>query len=802
MKTKGIYFLYRVLQVLALPAVCTYFLVRSVRSPAYFTSLGQRLGFLPRSFKQTAPGAVWLHAVSVGEVLSAVELVRRLRGEFPRAPVFVSAATLAGRATAREKLAGLATGVFYAPIDHVFAVRRVLRTLCPAVVAILETEIWPNLFREAKHAGCGLVLLNGRISDRTDQRYRGQRWFFREVMRWPDTVLVQSETMRERYVAMGAPADKVKIGGNLKYDVVPRELDRESPLRRFVERLRAGQVWIAASTMPPARAGDVDEDDAVIAAFRTLAEQHPRLLLILAPRKPERFGIVASKLTEAGVRHVRRSELAGPLQLPAVLLLDSIGELSGLFAMADVVFMGGTLAERGGHNILEPAFFSRPILCGPHMENFREIAGEFRARAAIVEIADPSELAGAIGRLLADGTRARQLGHRALACAESKRGATERALEVIRRVAGASWPCVRPHLVALGFLGPLSLVWQWVGERRRRRQSSYRRRLHAGVISVGNITMGGTGKTPTVVYLTTQLQRAGRRPGILTRGYGRHSLERHLILGPGAQVKSGQTGDEPQIFLRSGTAPVGIGAERFETGRRLEERFHTDVLLLDDGFQHVGLERDVDIVLIDALAPFGNGRVFPLGRLREPLPALSRADMFIITRDQFSRGTCDLERQLRRYNSRAPVFRARSVPACWVEAATGRCVPVAQFPFSRVGAFCGLGNPESFWLMLESLGLKLATAVAFGDHHRYQARELRGLAHQFAGFKAQAAVTTEKDAINLCDGGIELFAPLPVYWLKIQIEIDREAEFLGWIEKRLGASPRVFTAGGSDTSPQ
>src|SRR5262249_51373128 len=161
---------------------------------------------------------------------------------------------------------------------------------------------------------------------------------------------------------------------NLKYDLQPREAAPDSPVRRWIESAAPDHVWIAASTM----SADIDEDDLVIAAFRDLATLHPRLLLLLAPRKPERFGIVAQKLTHAGLSSPRRSALNGPLPLPCVLLLDSIGELSSLFSLATVVFMGGTLAQRGGHNILEPAFFARPVVIGPHMENFQDIADEFR----------------------------------------------------------------------------------------------------------------------------------------------------------------------------------------------------------------------------------------------------------------------------------------------------------------------------------------------------------------------------------------------------------------------------------------
>jgi tetraacyldisaccharide 4'-kinase len=300
--------------------------------------------------------------------------------------------------------------------------------------------------------------------------------------------------------------------------------------------------------------------------------------------------------------------------------------------------------------------------------------------------------------------------------------------------------------------------------------------------------MGGTGKTPFVLYLADRIKQAGRRPGILTRGYGRHSVDRQLILEPGAQVKTVHTGDEPQIFLRSGVAPLGIGADRFETGRRLHELFGADVLILDDGFQHVRLDREVDIVLIDALAPFGGGDVFPLGRLREPLPALARADVFVITRSDCAPGTWDIERSLRRHNAHAPVFRARALPVHWVDAGSGLQFPAHELPFSRAAAFCGLGNPKSFWNVLDQLRIEVADRVAFDDHHAYRASEMRRLARQFLAAKAEVVLTTEKDAINFCEGGAALMAPLPVYWLKIRMEIDREAEFLAFVEGRLASA--------------
>ncbi len=219
MDAKLIYSLYTVLEWAASPFILVYFVLRIARNPRYLSRFPERLGFLPDAFRQAVPGAIWLHAVSVGEVLSAVGLLRRLRAQLPSAPLFVSTTTLAGRALADQKLQGLSDGVFYAPLDYCFAVRRVLRTLRPAVLVVAETEIWPNLYREAKRTGCGLVVVNGRISDRAEPRYRRLAWFFRRVLRWPDPILAQSEISRRRYLALGAPAERVVDAGNLKYDV-------------------------------------------------------------------------------------------------------------------------------------------------------------------------------------------------------------------------------------------------------------------------------------------------------------------------------------------------------------------------------------------------------------------------------------------------------------------------------------------------------------------------------------------------------------------------------------------------------
>jgi tetraacyldisaccharide 4'-kinase len=786
LKIKGIYLLYRLAQALGSPFVLVYLLWRGLRQRAYLGSLKQRCGFLPASFRQTVPGAIWLHAVSVGEAIAAIELVRQLRFSLPRSPVFVSVSTLAGYETASQKLHDLA-GVFYAPLDYVFAVRRVLRTLRPSLVIVMETEIWPNLFRETKRDGAGLLLINGRISNRAFGRYRAWRWLFGGVLAQVDLLLAQSEDMRQRWMAIGAPPEKVRTGGNLKYDFAACVAGPESPVRRFVDRLHPRAVWIAASTMPPASASDPDEDAAVIGAFQRVSARQPDLLLLLAPRKPERFAAAAQALALADIPFVRRSALTGAeaLRLPGVLLLDSIGELASLFPLADVVFMGGTLASRGGHNILEPGLAGRAIVTGPHMENFAEIAADFRAAGALVEVRDVAALAAAVADLLENPARAADLGTKAASCARARQGATALAAGFAAEIFARHVPRYRRAQPGFAFLWLLSRLWIWGAKLNHARDVARRRRLEAPVISVGNITAGGTGKTPMVLHLTRRLKDAGWNPGILTRGYGRHSPHAHQVVAAGAHVPVSQSGDEPQLFLRAGVAPVGIGADRWRVGKLLESEFGVDVAVLDDGFQHARLDRQLDIVLVDALDPFGGGYPLPLGRLREPLAGLSRADIFVVTRIESGRVAQAAEHFLHRRNPCASVFHARALPEAWVSAATGETLPADALSGKRVAAFCGLGNPEYFWCTLSGLGLHVPVRVEFEDHHAYNPRELRYMGRHFRDEGVEAVVTTEKDFVNLCEDPGHLLAPLPLYWLRIGVELDREDEFLDAILQRL-----------------
>jgi tetraacyldisaccharide 4'-kinase len=289
--------------------------------------------------------------------------------------------------------------------------------------------------------------------------------------------------------------------------------------------------------------------------------------------------------------------------------------------------------------------------------------------------------------------------------------------------------------------------------------------------------MGGAGKSPLAAHLAARLREQGHNPAILTRGYRRKSHDPIVIVPRGDSAAVHRTGDEAQIFIRESNAHVGIGADRHAVGESLERQLNPDVFLLDDGFQHVRLKRDEDIVLIDALDPLAGG-MFPQGRRREPLESLARATAIIVTRADFTQPITAIERLIRRYNPRAPIFRSRVIPLYWIDHQWGTTREIATPGFRRVAAFCGLGSPRSFWRTLDELGLEVAFRWAFSDHHPYRPSELQRLAKQATAAGAEALVTTEKDIMNLCEGAAQILAPHKLFWLKIGVEIENEADLL------------------------
>jgi 3-deoxy-D-manno-octulosonic-acid transferase len=379
-------------------------------------TLKDRLGFL------TIPelkGSVWIHAVSVGEVKSVRKLTEKLRVLYPGRPLILSTITPTGQELARTT-AGLADHVFFFPLDLPGAIRRTLDRVNPELVLIAETEIWPNFLRECRRRNIRVALVNGRISDRSFPRYRIVRRWLKRVLDDFTLLGVQTEADRERMESIGADGRKVTVTGNLKYDALEVGQALSADLSEALGSLT--RLWIAASTMP-------GEEEQILDAFAELRKSHPDLTLLIAPRHPERFDGVERTIQSRGLHCVRRSRLGDGAD---VLLLDSVGELASTFGHASVVFVGGSLVPYGGHNILEPAAFAKPIVFGPHMENFREIRDTFIEAHAAVEVRNAGDLAKTVDRLLSDTAFATELGGNARRVVDRNTGATERVLATLR----------------------------------------------------------------------------------------------------------------------------------------------------------------------------------------------------------------------------------------------------------------------------------------------------------------------------------------------------------------------------------
>jgi 3-deoxy-D-manno-octulosonic-acid transferase len=422
-----VYLLYSAALFLVALLSAPWWLVQMARLGKYRAGLPERLGRVPSRIVQNATGPViWIHAVSVGEALAISELVSRLRARFATARILISTTTQTGQKLAAERFG--AGNVFYFPLDFAFAIRPYLRRLKPDVIVLAETEFWPNFIRLAHSSGAKIIVTNARISDRSFPRYRRFAALMRPVLRQIDAFLTQSKTDAERLVEIGAPADRVIVAGNLKFEVKPPDTSHGivRDLAKAFERDSFAPVIVAGSTVE-------GEEPIVLDAFRKLLSAYPTSRLLLAPRHRERFESVASLLETSGISFARRSKLAGDLaelKPGSVLLLDSIGELSAIYSLADIAFVGGSLVPRGGHNILEPAYFGKAIVVGPHTENFRDIVSYFTAEDAVL-ICEPEELADRWLALLREPGVRKQFGERGRAVFQQRSGATDRTMDAI-----------------------------------------------------------------------------------------------------------------------------------------------------------------------------------------------------------------------------------------------------------------------------------------------------------------------------------------------------------------------------------
>jgi 3-deoxy-D-manno-octulosonic-acid transferase len=403
------------------------------RHGKYISGLGERLGSISNSSADKP--VIWIHCVSVGEVQAARPLVHALSREFPAHSIFVSTVTITGQAVAREVFKDVASQVFYFPIDWRWSVRRVLDSINPAMVLIMETELWPNFLRECRASSIPVAVVNGRLSEKSFSRYQLVPSFIARVINHLSLTLMQTEGDADRMRRLGLTPERVIVCGNVKFDAGEEDHSRSltAELTKRFEFSSGRPVIVAASTHEP-------EERIIIESFKKLHQSEKSdVRLVIAPRHPERFSSVAALIQESGFSCVRRSAPPADLDRDAdIVLFDSIGELRSLFPIASIVFVGGSLAPVGGHNILEPAAVGACIVTGPHTDNFDEIVRTFMSREAVIQLgfeengAVPATLANVFTELLNDSHKRSQLGLRGKALIEENRGATSCIIEHLR----------------------------------------------------------------------------------------------------------------------------------------------------------------------------------------------------------------------------------------------------------------------------------------------------------------------------------------------------------------------------------
>ena len=420
------YLIYSALMAAGLLVSLPYWLLQGLRHGKYRAGFGERLGRIPPRLQAlSSRPTIWIHAVSVGEVLAISGLVAELKNRFSQYRVVISTTTDTGQQLARNRFGK--DDAFYFPLDFAFAIRPYLRLLRPELIVIAETEFWPNFLRLAHASGAGIAVVNARISDRSWPGYRRFRYLLSGILRQVDLFLTQTEEDARRLQEIGVPAERVHVTGNLKFDApAPASPPIIASLRTVFQQTNVSPVIVCGSTVD-------GEEPILLQAFVNVLASHPRAALILAPRHPERFGEVAELIEKLGIRFWRRSLWGGDSIAGGVLLIDTIGELAALYSLADVAFVGGSLVPRGGHNIIEPALHGVPIIVGNHTENFRDMVSLFQSRDAL-RVVGPAELPLVLMELIANPAERAELGQRAAETLRAQMGATQRTMQALENL--------------------------------------------------------------------------------------------------------------------------------------------------------------------------------------------------------------------------------------------------------------------------------------------------------------------------------------------------------------------------------
>lgn len=831
--------LYNLAAILAVVLIIPVFLVRAVRERGFVERVRQSLGFFPEHAldKVAKKNCIWVHAASVGEIVAASPLIREFHKEFPKSPILVSVVTTAGYEMANRIIKD-ADSIIYFPLDLPWRAGSILRRIHPRVFMPVETELWPNFLRTAKKLKIPVMMVNGRISDKSVKRYKHLHSVLDDMIGTVRKFAMQSPIDAEYIMRLGAPPELVTVTGNTKFDQTYTDvsLAEKEKLLREMGLCKGGGIFLAGSTHR-------GEETPVLEAFAALRKKFPEAKLIIAPRELLRTTEIVALCRHKGFSVARRTELLKePSEGHDIVILDTIGELGRVYSIGDVIYVGGSLIAHGGHNILEPAAHGKAIVVGHNMFNFKDTHVLFTKRSACITVHDGEELSAAVCRLFEDEGERRRMERETLAIIGENKGASRKTAVLLHdfledfeqgenagkvrttervenfrtyvtdlmRRRHADGFCLR---VVMGTLYSFSLIYrQLVNLKLWGYKAGLFKRKHLScyVISLGNITVGGTGKTPTAQYLAAAIRDMGYRVVILNRGYRAKWRGDVGIVSDGQKLYMDATeaGDEAFMLAKHlPEVPVLIGAERSLTGQYAIEHFGAEVAILDDGYQHWQLARDMDILLVDAVNVFGNGYMLPRGTLREPVSHIERADVCLLTKVDQAVGVSreHIKNTIRKYNEKALIMESIHQPRRFVDLKdwhrdiAGEGVDIKTLEGKRVMAVSAIGNPMSFEQTLFDIGAKIVESLRFPDHHEYTTKELQDVLDQAISLGAEAIVITEKDAVKIPLTIIEAKVPIPVFVICVEVTFQEGAkEFQDMLAAHLQERIAALRKGGEE----
>ena len=766
---------------------------------------------------------IWIHGASVGEIVATSPLVKQIRQEMPDRPILVSAFTVGGYNMAKQIIPE-ADAIIFFPLDLPFVAESMVKRIHPGVFMPVETELWPNFLRAIRERHIPVMMVNGRISEKSVKTYRYLYGIWDDMLSTVSRFCMQSSIDADYIYSLGADKNKIFVTGNTKFDQTYAEVTPED-YTRYKEELGLNDSYpivMAGSTHP-------GEEKALFDAFKKVREKHADARLVIAPRKVNRADEISKLASTYGFETGYRSKMLENPSLRkeySVVLLDTIGELGRIYAVGDVVFVGGSLCKTGGHNVLEPAAHAKPIIVGPNMQNFKDSYSLLSKVGACKMVNNVAELANEMLDIIGNDERREKMGAASLQVIKENRGADIRSIHYLKELLDltsvpsreyASYPINTRGIndegggglrhsdaiiqyiyqiaygpetpfygwLILGFLRGCSYLYEY-GVRLKLAMYDMgikkKEKLDCCVISIGNITVGGTGKTPTAQKMADLIKRMGYRVVILNRGYRSHWDKEIGVVSDGNKIfmTAYEAGDEAYLMAKTLPGiPVVIGKNRAITGKYAVEKLNAEVIIMDDGYQHWHLERDLDVVLVDTLNMFGNGCVLPRGMLREPLENLNRGDLFLLTKtDQSSvLSRMQLRKTIERYNAKAPVVESVHHPknfveiADWYKGITQNHMDLSELEGKDVMVFSAIGNPSSFEQTLSSIGLNIKEAVRYPDHHDYGMLEMQYILERASSHKAVAMITTSKDAVKIPTEFIYSSREIPLYILNMDIQV-------------------------------